>query len=74
MDFILYGPQTFVALEVKNTTQIKLDHLSGLRSFSEDYPQSKLFFLYREPEIKKLKGTTCIPVENFLSGLEFYLK
>lgn len=41
VDFVLYGPREFVAIEVKNSKHIRPDDLRGLRAFKEDYPEAK---------------------------------
>lgn len=66
VDFIIYGDQTFHALEVKNTTKIHRKDFSGLKSFLEDYPEAKAWFLYRGDKIEIHGKITCIPIQNFL--------
>lgn len=69
VDFIVYGPTCFLAIEVKNARQIHPKDLHGLKEFQKDYPQAKLLFLYRgDSEIKK-SGISCVPVEMFLETL-----
>jgi uncharacterized protein len=70
VDFIIYGPEKFLAIEVKATKDIKLEHLSGLRSFAEDYPKAQTLFLYTGKEEKIIKGIRCMPVEAFLKSLK----
>jgi len=70
VDFVVYGPNHFFALEVKNTDKIRPDDLQGLRSFAKDYPESKRFFLYRGEERLLQDGILCIPCEEFLKNLK----
>jgi len=69
VDFILYGPETFQAIEVKNSRHVHTRDLRGLLSFKEDYPQAEGLFLYRGKERLKIKNILCSPVEEFLLQL-----
>lgn len=66
VDFVLYGPRLFRAIEVKNTARIRPEDLASLKTFQEDYPQSEAFFLYRGRERLKKDGILCLPCEEFL--------
>ena len=70
VDFVVYGPETFVAIEVKNATSIQPHDLRGLYSFQEDYPEAKLLFLYRGKERLMKKGIMCLPCEEFLKDIK----
>jgi hypothetical protein len=70
VDFILYGPREFLALEVKNSKHIRSEDLRGLRSFKEDYPEAKTVLLYRGQERLKRDGVLIRPVEEFLQLLK----
>jgi len=69
VDFILYGENEFVAIEVKHSKHINPKDLNGLKSFSEDYPQAKLILLYRGEERLQKGKIVCCPVEDFLLEL-----
>lgn len=69
VDLVVYGPEIFWAVEVKNTARIRPEDLRGLKAFREDYPQAQALFLYRGKERIKQKGTLCLPCEEFLRGL-----
>jgi len=69
IDFILYGEDVFWAVEVKNSLTIHPKDLRTLKSFSEDYPEAKLYFLYRGKEKMKKNNINCMPVELFLKQL-----
>lgn len=66
VDFILSGPATFLAIEVKNGTVIHPADLWGLEAFKEDYPESTPLLLYRGKMRYKERGILCIPVDEFL--------
>lgn len=74
VDFVLYGPEVFWAVEVKNTANIRREDLSALKTFKEDYPQSRVFFLYGGREKLKVGNILCIPCKDFLVALDPQLK
>jgi len=69
VDFILYGQDTFWAIEVKNSATIKNKMLKGLTTFQEDYPEAQTLLLYRGNERLKINDTLCLPCEQFLCNL-----
>ena len=69
VDFIVYGPDGLWAVEVKNARKIHPSDLRGLRSFKEEYPQSKAFLLYRGKDRFVRNDILCAPCEEFLMGL-----
>lgn len=69
VDFILYGQDTFWAIEVKNSAKINSNMLKGLTAFKEDYPEAKSLLLYRGNERLLINDTLCLPCEQFLSNL-----
>jgi predicted AAA+ superfamily ATPase len=69
VDFIVYGADVFVAIEVKNTDKIRSGDLSGLSAFLEEYPESTAIFLYRGKDRLKKNNVLYMPVEEFLKEL-----
>lgn len=69
VDFVVYGESDFHALEVKNTAQVRPEDLRGLKSFGEDYPDSRRWLLYRGRERLMLDGILCLPCDEFLLHL-----
>ncbi len=70
VDFIIYGPSGLYAVEVKNSSKVRPEDLRALRSFAEDYPQSRCFLLHRGKERLKRDGILCLPCEEFLAQLQ----
>ena len=66
VDFILYGGNTFTAIEIKNTKVPRPADYNGLTSFGDDYPEAKLLLLYRGNLPMKHKNILVLPVELFL--------
>jgi len=70
VDFIVYGPEVFWAIEVKNTDRIRNEDLHALRSFKEEYPEAGLYFLYRGNEKVLIRDILCMPCVEFLNKLK----
>jgi predicted AAA+ superfamily ATPase len=66
VDFILYGHGCFLAIEVKNAAEIRKKDLRPLRTFMEDYPESRGIILYRGTSRLLIDDILCLPVEDFL--------
>ncbi len=69
VDFVLYGENTFWAIEVKNSARINSKMLKGLTAFREDYPEARALLLYRGEERLMINDVLCLPCESFLRGL-----
>lgn len=69
VDFVIYGQDTFCAIEVKNTTKVHPKMLNGLLAFNDDYPEAELYLLYRGKERLKIKNILCLPCDEFLKNL-----
>jgi predicted AAA+ superfamily ATPase len=69
VDFILYGKDTFYAIEVKNSAVIRSRMLNGLVAFKEEYPEAQTCLLYRGQERVRIKDIICMPVNDFLVQL-----
>jgi uncharacterized protein len=69
VDFIVYGEDTFFAVEVKRSRVVSGKDVRSLRAFQEDYPQAKACLLYGGKERMKIHDILCLPCEEFLSNL-----
>jgi predicted AAA+ superfamily ATPase len=69
VDFIVYGPSTFEAIEVKNSATVRPRDLAALASFREEYPSATARLLYRGKERLVRNGIIIEPVEAWLKGL-----
>jgi len=69
VDFVLYGPDGFWAIEVKNTGRVDGRDLRALRSFREEYPECRALFLYRGQERLVRHDILCVPCDEFLRQL-----
>lgn len=66
VDFVVYGPDGFWAIEVKHTGTLRPQDLRSLKAFGEDYPEARLRLLYRGSEALAVDGIRCLPCEAFL--------
>jgi uncharacterized protein len=69
VDFVVYGPAGFWAIEVKNTNRVRPEDMRGLAAFAEDYPQAQLILLYRGARRERHDKIWILPVDRFLEGL-----
>ncbi len=66
---MVYGAGGLHALEVKNSVRVQVEDLRGLKTFGEDFPESKRWLLYRGKERFVRDGILCVPCEEFLLQL-----
>lgn len=69
VDFVVYGHRTVWCLEVKNTRTVRPADLRGLKSFRDEYPESRAVLLYRGTERILHDGILCLPCSDFLLNL-----
>lgn len=69
VDFIVYGKEIFWAIEVKNTAAVRPEDIKPLKTFGDDYPEAKRFFVYRGKEKLKREGILIMPCAEFLMTL-----
>jgi predicted AAA+ superfamily ATPase len=70
VDFVIYGPLGFWAMEVKHGATVRSKDLKGLRAFREDYPEAAAMLLYRGRESLEIDGIRCEPCASFLGRLK----
>ncbi len=74
IDFILYGPNGLHAFEIKRTVNVTPKMFRALKSFSEDYPEAKLYMLHFGTHKEYYGPITAIPFEQALLELPELLK
>jgi predicted AAA+ superfamily ATPase len=65
VDFILYGPNGFFAIEVKRSHRIRPGDLDGLKTFLQDYPESQAIALYTGTRAYHDAGVDVVPLESW---------
>lgn len=75
VDFVLYGPDGFIAIEVKKTADFRPSDIKDLRDFATDYPTAKLFYFYGGNKRMTLDdGIQVIPADEALVSLRQLIK
>jgi uncharacterized protein len=74
VDFILYGEDGLIALEVKRKSRFDKRDLKGLQTFKKDYPICKAFFAYGGKENLCVDGVNVRPLNQILKNLESLLE
>lgn len=69
VDFIVYGEDTFISLEVKNSKKIHSQDVKPLKYFLKDYPTAQALLLYRGDNKIMHDDILCMPVDKFLLNL-----
>jgi predicted AAA+ superfamily ATPase len=69
VDFVVYGPSGFWAIEVKNSSAVRSADVRSLRAFVEDFPECEPMLLYRGEDPLEVSEIRCVPAETFLRSL-----
>lgn len=69
VDFVVYGPAGFWAIEVKRSADITGSDVKSLTIFKNEYPEAVCILLYGGKIRQKIRDILCIPTEEFLRGL-----
>jgi uncharacterized protein len=66
VDFVVYGQDRFLAVEVKNSSTFRGEYLRGLKAFGDDYPEAERVLLYRGQDRLAVDGIEIWPAEEWL--------
>ncbi len=69
VDFVIYGPRGFWAIEVKRSEHLAPHDIKGLLAFQEEYPEAQCFIVNRGKRRENYRGFPVIPVDEFLLNL-----
>ena len=69
VDFVLYGDKGMRAFEIKRTARVSGIMLKGLKSFLQDYPMSKAYFVYGGSREMRDGRISILPIEDALRRL-----
>ncbi|MCX7124999.1 MAG: DUF4143 domain-containing protein, partial [Gammaproteobacteria bacterium] len=71
VDFILYGEKALYAIEIKHSSHIHSEMLTGLKHFKEDYPMAQCIVLYLGSHTLSLTNNIlALPFAEGLKKLE----
>jgi len=74
VNFVLYGKNGLIAIEIKRKSMIHRKDLNGLRAFGSDYPEAKRFVFCGVNRTEYQEGITILPAEIALKELEKIMK
>ena len=69
VDFVLYGPNGLLAIEIKRSTRVQPRDTRSLREFRKDYPPARCFVFYGGPSPLYMDGVAVLPIEHALKDL-----
>ncbi len=69
VDFIVYGPKGFWAIEIKRGTNMGPDDLRALSAFKEEYPEATCLIVSPVKRREEYRGFPIIPIDEFLLGI-----
>ncbi len=69
VDFVIYGPKGFWAIEVKRSPHLGPDDIRAMSAFKEEYPEANCFFLVPTQRAETYRGFPVLPLEEFLLHL-----
>lgn len=58
-----------IAIEIKSATEVQSRHTHGLKAFSEDFPEAKLYIVSLDKYKRNLNGVAVLPALEFLKDL-----
>jgi uncharacterized protein len=73
VDFVLYGDDGLVAIEVKRKKTVSRKDFAGLKAFKEDYPAAKCYMLYGGDKQLNSEGVPVVPLPYALTHLDAFL-
>jgi predicted AAA+ superfamily ATPase len=66
VDFVIYGAEVFLAIQVQNAARVRPADVQPLRAFRSDFPESTAILLNRGEDRLRVDDVWCLPVERFL--------
>jgi uncharacterized protein len=69
VDFVIYGPRGFWAIEVKRSPNLGPDDVRALSAFKEEYPEANCFIVTQCKREDVFRGFAVIPIEKFLLNI-----
>lgn len=70
VDFIVYGPKGFWAIEVKRSANLGPDDIRGLAAFKDEYPEAICCIVSTVKRREEYRGFPILPIEEFLLGID----
>jgi predicted AAA+ superfamily ATPase len=68
VDFVLYGENGLLAVEVKRASRVSNEALRGLKAFKSEYPQARCVLAYGGDRREWIGEIEVIPLAEFLKN------
>ena len=65
VDFVVYGPKGFWAIEVKRSSNLGPDDIRGLKAFKEEYPEATCFVVASVKQKEIFRGFPVVSIRIF---------
>lgn len=69
VDFVIYGPRGFWAIEVKRSSNLGPDDVRALQAFKEEYPEAHCLIVAPGKREEVYRGFSIIPMDQFLLNM-----
>lgn len=69
VDLVAYGPRGLIGFEVKRSSRLREEDLSGLKQFLTDYPEGRGYLLYGGDTAYRFGGIDVLPFADGLRRL-----
>lgn len=69
VDFVVYGSDGILAIEVKRARDVRARDLRGLRAFLEDYPEARARLVHLGEESLRIGEVDCVPCGDYLASV-----
>lgn len=69
VDFVVYGPKGFWAIEVKRSPNLGPNDVRAMLAFKEEYPEAQCFFVAPCKRRESYRGFPLVPVDEFLLSI-----
>lgn len=69
VDFVIYGPRGFWAIEVKRSPNLGPNDVRAISAFKEEYPEANCVFVTQCKHRENYRGFSVLPIEEFLLTL-----
>jgi predicted AAA+ superfamily ATPase len=69
VDFVIYGPKGFWAIEVKSSPNLGPDDIRGIRAFKEEYPEAQCCIVAPVKQRQIYREINVVPLQEFLLSI-----
>ena len=69
VDFVLYGPEGLIAIEVKRSARPRKEDMRGIKAFLAEYPAARAYVFYQGRERLHIDSVTWLPLQTALPAL-----